>query len=101
MYTSELPSILTRRFNGRFDQVSAGEAYGQYMLGTSTDHLLEATHADRNRMFNLGYYTWVEQQGVSVAEFESRRRQSFWDGLRPQVAEWDEQIKKFNEEVQA
>ena len=47
---------------------------------------------DRDRVFNLGYYTWVEQQGVSLAEFEARRHQSFWRGLRGLLPVWDEMI---------
>jgi cysteine synthase A len=34
----------------------------------------ELTPIDRDRIFNLGYFTWVEQQGVPLAEFEARRR---------------------------
>ena len=36
------------------------------------------TRADRDRIFNLGYFTWVEQQGVPLDEFEARRDQAFW-----------------------
>jgi hypothetical protein len=32
------------------------------MLGLKTDNLLELTYADRKRVHNLKYYTWVEQQ---------------------------------------
>ena len=32
--------------------------------------MLELTHGERTRIFNLGYYTWVEQQGVSLDDFE-------------------------------
>ena len=60
--------------------MNAGEVFGQYLAGAATDHVLELTARDRDRIFNLGYYTWVEQQGVSLAEFEARRSQSFWQG---------------------
>ncbi len=46
----------------------------QHLLGAATDHSLELGHRDRERIFNLGYYTWVEQQGVSLAEFTARAR---------------------------
>ena len=42
--------------------------------------MLELTHAERSRIFNLGYYTWVEQQGVPLEAFERRRAQGFWAG---------------------
>jgi cysteine synthase len=99
LYASEMPRILVDRFKGQFDQVSAAEAFGRFMLGNSTDHFLECSEVDRRRMFNLGYYTWVEQQGVSIPDFEARRTQKFWDRLRPMVAKWDEQIVQFNKDV--
>ena len=42
---------------------------------STTDHVLECTEQDRNRIFNLGYYTWVEQQGTPLEVFEARRSQ--------------------------
>ena len=58
--------------------------------------MLDCTEADRRRIFNLGYYTWVEQQGTPLDVFEARRHQSFWRELRPLLAEWDELIESFN-----
>ena len=46
---------------------------GRSMLGAATDHLLELGHVDRKRVFNLGYFTWVEQQGVSLEDFRRAR----------------------------
>ena len=100
MYQSEMPQILEQRFGGRFDQVSAAEAFGRYMLAAGTENFLEASHVDKKRMFNLGYYTWVEQQGVSVEDFESRRKQQFWDELRPLLKQWDVQILQFNHDIE-
>jgi hypothetical protein len=48
------------------------------------------------RIFNLGYYTWVEQQGVSLADFQKRRSQDFWRGLRELLPAWDAMIDEFN-----
>mgnify|MGYP000046820024 CR=1 FL=1 len=59
-------------------------------------HLLELDVRDRDRIFNLGYFTWVEQQGVSLEDFERRRSQEFWRGLRGHVDEWDAGIADFN-----
>ena len=43
------------------------------LLGTATDHFLELGRVERERIFNLGYFTWVEQQGVSLEDFQARR----------------------------
>ena len=48
------------------------------------------------RVFNLGYYTWVEQQGITLDNFQQRRSQQFWDGLQQKIPEWDEGIDAIN-----
>ena len=65
------------------------------------DHVLELTHFDRKRVFNLGYYTWVEQQGVAIDDFDRRRDQRFWRGLVDGIPTWDRLIEDFNAEVGA
>jgi hypothetical protein len=50
-------------------------------------------------MFNLGYYTWVEQQGIPLADFDRRREQAFWRRLRDLIDVWDQLIVRFNEET--
>jgi cysteine synthase len=97
MYGSERERICSRDFPAGFGVLDAAEVFGRWMLGLGTDDLLETTAADRNRIFNLGYYTWVEQQGVSLADFEARRDQRFWVGLRDLLPAWDAMIGEFNE----
>lgn len=101
MYGSERSKALARRFGGRFDRVAAAETFGEHLAGVRTDHLLETTHVDRTRMFNLGYFTWVEQQGVPLAEFVARREQAFWRGLRQLVPRWDAMIEELNHQTGA
>lgn len=98
LYPSELASHLARR-GGRFDTVDAAEVFGRHMLGGDADHVLELDHRDRQRVFNLGYYTWVEQQGISVEDFERRRHQSFWKGLVGELDAFDEMITRMNRDV--
>jgi cysteine synthase len=97
MYASERERILERDFAGGFDQVSAAEVFGQHLLGASVAHTPELTRADRERIFNLGYYTWVEQQGVALRDFDARRDQAYWRGLREMIPVWDRLIDDFNE----
>lgn len=70
--------------------------FDEHLRNVTDDHLLELTDADRARIFNLGYFTWVEQRGISLADFEARREQAFWRGLRDLVPQWDEMIVEFN-----
>jgi cysteine synthase len=101
LYASERASYRTRRYAKGFDEVSAGEIYGQHLRGIADDHLTELTYVDRKRVFNLGYYTWVEQQGVSVEDFDRRKRASFWTELQDSIPAWDKLIRDFNEDTGA
>ncbi len=101
MYGTELAKTSAEVYGDGFDAVSAAEAFGRYMSGATTDNMLEMNQRDRERVFNLGYYTWVEQQGVSVADFDIRRDPAFWDGLMAMVPVWDEAIGRFNAEARA
>ncbi|MCP5027809.1 MAG: pyridoxal-phosphate dependent enzyme [Actinomycetia bacterium] len=96
MYNSERERVLERDFAGQFGAVEAAAVHAQYLEAVDTSDLRELDAVERDRLFNLGYFTWVEQQGVALADFEIRRRQTFWDSLRPLTARWDELIGEFN-----
>ena len=49
--------------------------FGEHLASVDTADMIECTERDRNRIFNLGYYTWVEQQGTPIEVFEARRSQ--------------------------
>jgi cysteine synthase A len=101
MYLTEIDRITARDFPGGFDTVAAGEVWGRWLAAAGVDHVLEMTRPDRDRVFNLGYFTWVEQQGVPLDEFEARRDQRFWVETRRIVQRWDELIEEFNAQVAA
>jgi hypothetical protein len=90
---------MAERYRGEFTHTDAAEAVGRHLASASTDHMIEMSEADRRRVFQLGYYTWVEQQGTPFELFEQRRDQSFWRGLRRYVGVWDEMIDEFNARV--
>jgi len=101
LYASERQNFLARRYPDGFDEVNAGEIFSRHLEGIVDDHVLELTHLDRKRIFNLGYYTWVEQQGVAIDDFDRRRDQRFWRSLVDSVPAWDSLIDEFNGEVGA
>ena len=96
LYLSERQKFMTAYYPDGFDAVGAGEVFGQHLLGAADNDVLELTHNERSRIFNLGYYTWVEQQGVPLEAFERRRRQGFWGKLRQVASAWDLLIAEFN-----
>ena len=101
LYESELQKAQHDTFDGLFDSEAAAEVFGRYLLGVGTDNMKELTHPEREAIFNLGYYTWVEQQGVTLADFNSRRDPDFWDGLMNIVPDWDRLIDQFNADTSA
>ena len=101
MYASEMHRVILRDFPDGFDEAAAAATWGAELAALGTDHLLELTDADRRRIFNLGYYTWVEQQGVSLGDFVARRSQDTWAGFRELLPAWDELITEFNARVAA
>ena len=101
MYPSERATLLAERFDGSFTDADAAEVFGRHLAEVDTSATIECTTRDRNRVFNLGYYTWVEQQGTPFELFEQRRQQTFWRGLRRYLGVWDEMITEFNARVEA
>jgi cysteine synthase A len=96
LYGSERRKFLATHYPDGVDAVGAGEVFGQHLLGVADNDVLELTHAERSRIFNLGYYTWVEQQGVPLEAFERRRAQGFWAELQRAAPAWDALIAEFN-----
>ncbi len=96
MYDTELAMAEKRLATGHFDEATAAEVFGHYLMGTATDHMIELDRRERERVFNLGYYTWVEQQGISLEDFDARRDQSYWNDLMNMVGIWDGMIDAFN-----
>ncbi|MGE8942311.1 pyridoxal-phosphate dependent enzyme [Leptospira interrogans] len=97
MYVSEVRRYLTRRHNaGEMTSELAAELVGEHLLGAGTEYVLDANHRERERIFNLGYFTWIEQQGIKLSDFDRRKSQDFWRGLQDLVPQWDELIMAFN-----
>ena len=101
LYPSSRATTMATRYADGFDTVHAAEVFGEHLGHITTESMIDCTERDRNRIFNLGYYTWVEQQGTPFELFEARRHQDFWRGLRRYLPVWDEMIGEFNARVAA
>ena len=96
MYGTEKQKTLQEVYSGRFDELDAAETFGTFLAGLRADEVAELSLRDRERIFNLGYYTWVEQQGVALSDFDKRKDQSFWKDLRSLLPAWDKLIEDIN-----
>ena len=84
---------------GSYTEHQAEIDFERYLLNTTTDHVKELTYPDRKAIHNLKYFTWVEQQGKTVAELNALWSPSFWTDLQAQLPGWDEAIGAFNRDA--
>ncbi len=98
LYTSRLTEM--HQEFGEYSTADAAEHFGRYLHGQTTDNLVELTYADRRRVHNLKYYTWVEQQGRTYEEIQDMwyNREYFTD-IQNQVEDIDQLITEFNARV--
>ena len=97
MYGSRLKEL--READGEYTAVNAAVDFAARLQGQKTDNLQELTYADRKRVHNLKYYTWVEQQGKTAEELNDLWYGSEFQSVHSQAAAIDELIRAFNEEV--
>ena len=98
LYGSRLKEM--RAESGEYTELDAAAHYAQYLMGQSTDNLLELSYADRRRVHNLKYFTWVEQQGRSYQEIMDQwYAPDYWTSVQDQVGEIDGLITEFNARV--
>ena len=85
---------------GPYSEVNAAVDYARYLMGLSTDGLLDLRYTDRRRVHNLKYFTWVEQQGKTFEEINQHWYEDhFWTDIQGQVGEIDQLIEAFNAKV--
>ena len=95
LYLSELEKT-KNNYQGIFDNSACSNIYKKYLKEINIDNMLELSQNDKERIFNLGYYTWVEQQGISLSDFEKRKDQQFWLDHYNYMILLDDRIEKFN-----
>jgi cysteine synthase len=95
LYGSRLQEM--RSENGEYSALDAAAHFSRYLQGISTDNLIELTYADRRRVHNLKYYTWVEQQGKTYEEIMAQWYEpDCWTGIQSQAGQIDDLIEEFN-----
>ncbi len=96
MYQSRLTELTEEE--GEFTQQDAAATFHRYMLGETTDNMLELSYVDRKRIHNLKYFTWIEQQGRSYDEIQAQwYDHDYWTSIPPCMEKIDALIEQFNE----
>ncbi len=81
-----------RRQHGPLDEARATAIIDGVFHRAGTDWVMEGSREARERWHNLKYYTWVEQQGKTVAELDAQRDPAWWIGHQERVAEIDKRL---------
>ncbi|MDZ7269451.1 MAG: pyridoxal-phosphate dependent enzyme [candidate division KSB1 bacterium] len=99
LYTSRLAEM--RNAEGPYTREHALRDFHRHLQGLSTDYLLELTHAERKRIHQLKYYTWIEQQGRRLEELQAQWYDypDYWLAIQNQISEIDRHIAAFNARV--
>ncbi len=89
------PSVLRRldREQGPMDAAQARRRV-EIFRSRRTGWLLEGTAAVRRRWHNQKYFTWVEQQGKTVAELRAQEDPAYWVAWQERAAEIDRGIRE-------
>ncbi|MGC9347349.1 MAG: pyridoxal-phosphate dependent enzyme [Anaerolineae bacterium] len=98
LYQSRLAELWQQ--HGDYTESDAAADYERYLLGEDTSHMIELTYPERQRVHNLKYYTWVEQQGKTYDQIQAQWYQDdYWERIQDQVEPIDDLIREFNERV--
>ena len=99
MYISRLDEMREER--GVYTAVNAAVDYAANLNAVKTDNLLELTYAERKRVHNLKYYTWVEQQGRQSGELDDLWycQEKTFEAVQKQTGQVDALIDEFNDQV--
>ena len=97
MYGSRIRELADQY--GPYDAKAAAVDHHLHLLGLRTDSMAELGYRDRKRIHNLKYYTWVEQQGRTMAELNDLwyDEDKTWKGVHAQADALDELINAFND----
>ncbi|MBM7622487.1 pyridoxal-5-phosphate-dependent protein subunit beta [Sporohalobacter salinus] len=97
MYQSRLEELEEER--GSYKRENAVSDYHKSLMALETDYLLDLSYRDKERIHNLKYYTWIEQQGRETKELNAQwhEAEDYWDSIHNQTERIDELIKEFNE----
>ena len=97
MYASRLTELAAT--HGPYTRDNAVADQARWLAGVSTDYVRELSHHDRLTLHNFKYFTWVEQQGRTVAELRQLWDRDFWTEVFDTAGDWDRRINEFNAQV--
>jgi cysteine synthase A len=99
LYRSRLEEM--QQEYGEYSENQAAADFARYLNGETTANMIELTYAERKRIHNLKYFTWVEQQGKTYKEIQAQWYDpDYWKDVQKQIPEIDALIEEFNLKVE-
>ncbi|MBN1287254.1 MAG: pyridoxal-phosphate dependent enzyme [Anaerolineae bacterium] len=80
---------------GAMDEREAAARIEWVFQGQKLDWIKEGTFANRSQWHNLKYYTWIEQQGKTLAELEAQKDPEWWLRHQAMVGEIDAKLLEY------
>ena len=98
LYGSRVEEL--RKGQGTYRAQDAVADFAGPLAHQGLDYFKELTYPERKAIHNLKYYTWVEQQGKTLAELNEQWNPDYWRALfEDEVAYFDQLIEEFNQQV--
>ncbi|MHA2221666.1 MAG: pyridoxal-phosphate dependent enzyme [Candidatus Thorarchaeota archaeon] len=90
MYQSRIREA--REIHGKYNEKDAVKDYHRHLMGQKTDAMIELGHYDRKRVHHLKYFTWIEQQNMSLDELNSQwfDYPDYWERIQATTPKIDE-----------
>jgi len=85
---------------GAYSSTQAAVDWHVHVKHVGTDNMLECGYAERKRIHNLKYFTWIEQQARDLDELNAQwYDRDYWDERLCIADKYDEMIDRFNDRV--
>jgi len=99
LYQSRLQEASKQQ--GEYRTQNAIRDYSQHLMALKTDSMMELNYADRKRVHNLKYFTWIEQQMFNLDELNRQwyEYERYWGEIQRLTPKIDELITQFNTKV--
>ena len=98
MYQSRVTELRSQQ--GRYTLEQAAQDLDRRLHGQMDDNLMELGADERERIHNLKYFTWVEQQGKDVEELDAQWNDpDYWTNIQSDIGPLDALIQNFNRRV--
>ncbi len=98
MYRSRLEELSHE--HGAYSEIQAAMDFSGPVAHQGIDFFKELSYYDKKSIYNLKYFTWVEQQGRSLEELKEQWEPAYWQTIfEEEVVLFDKLIAEFNQQV--